>query len=102
VPAADHQPEFAERAKLFGEKVRQRRNELGLTERELIELTGLSRGYIQLLLNNRGGHKDPKTGTYKPVNPTLDVIWRLADALQLDPSYLVDNERGVEAEVSSG
>ena len=102
MPAADHQPEFAERAKLFGEQVRQRRNELGLTERELIELTGLSRGYIQLLLNNRGGHKDPKTGTYKPVNPTLDVIWRLADALQLDPSYLVDNERGVEAEVSSG
>ncbi|KRC56664.1 MULTISPECIES: helix-turn-helix domain-containing protein [unclassified Nocardioides] len=98
MPAADHLPDFAERAKLFGEKVRQRRNELGLTERDLIERTGLSRGYIQLLLNNRGGHKDPSTGLYKPVNPTLDVIWRLADALELDPTYLVDNGRGVEAD----
>lgn len=98
MPAADHQPDFPERAKLFGDKVRRRRDELGLTERELIEKTGLSRGYIQLLMNNRGAHKDPKTGTYKPLNPTLDVIWRLADALDLDPSYLVDNTRDVEAQ----
>lgn len=99
MPAADHLADFAERAQLFGEKVRQRRNELRLTERDLIERTGLSRGYVQLLLNNRGGHKDPATGTYRPVNPTLDVIWRLAEALELDPSYLVDNSRGVEVDI---
>lgn len=99
MPAADHQPDFAKRARLFGDKVRHRRYELGLTERELVEKTGLSRGYIQLLLNNRGGHKDPETGTYKPVNPTLDVIWRLADALQVEASYLVDDDVVVEARV---
>ncbi|GAA3650242.1 hypothetical protein GCM10022237_07500 [Nocardioides ginsengisoli] len=97
MPAADHLPEFEEKSKRFGEKVRRRRDELGLTERELMERTGLSRGYIQLLLNNRGGHKDPATGTYRPANPTLDVIWRLADALELDATYLVDNDRDVES-----
>jgi transcriptional regulator with XRE-family HTH domain len=97
VPAADHLPEFAERSRRFGDKVRRRHDELGLTERELIERTGLSRGYIQLLLNNRGSHKDPETGSYKPANPTLDVIWRLAEALELDAPYLVDNDRDVES-----
>jgi transcriptional regulator with XRE-family HTH domain len=96
VPAAEHLPEFAVRARLFGEKIRARHDELGLTERELIERTGLSRSYIQLLLNNRGTGKDRLTQEHGPVNPTLDVIWRLADALGLDPGYLLDSSRGVE------
>lgn len=100
VGAADHLPEFEERAKLFGEKVRTRHDELGLTERQLIERTGLSRSYIQLLLNNRGTPKHPDTGRYGPVNPTLDVIWRLSEALDLDPAYLVDTSRGVEHHAS--
>ena len=102
MPAADHLPDFPERARRFGEKIRRRHDELGLTERDLMVRTGLSRGYIQLLLNNRGGHKDPETGTYKPPNPTLDVIWRLADALELDPTYLVDNDRDVEVRRPAG
>lgn len=92
VPSVEHEPDFAERAKQFGEKVRRRTDELGLTQRELIEKTGLSRGYIQLLLNSRGSHRD-KGGVYKPPNPTLDVIWRLADALGVDVAYLVDPSR---------
>lgn len=95
VPAAEHLPDFAERAKLFATKVRHRHDKLGLTERQLIEHTALSRGYIQLLLNNRGGHKDPRTGAYRPPNPTLDVIWRLAEALEVDVAYLVDPDRKV-------
>ena len=96
MPAAEHQPDFAERAKTFGEKVRRRAEELELTQRELIEKTGLSRGYIQLLLNNRGSHKDPE-GRYKPLNPTLDVVWRLADALEVEIAYLADPERPVQS-----
>ena len=95
MPATDHEPDFAERAKLFGAKVRSRRAELGLSERKLAEKASLSRGYISLLLKDRGSHKD-EHGEYKPLNPTLDVIWRLADALEVDPSYLVDSTRGVE------
>ncbi len=95
MPAAEHQPDFAERARTFGDKVRRRAEDLELTQRELIEKTGLSRGYIQLLLNNRGSHKD-ESGHYKPLNPTLDVLWRLADALEVDVSYLVDPERPIQ------
>jgi transcriptional regulator with XRE-family HTH domain len=94
MPALEHEPDFGERAKQFGEKVRRRVDELGLTQRELIEKTALSRGYIQLLLNNRGSHKD-EDGSYKPPNPTLDVIWRLAGALDVDVAYLVDPQRPV-------
>lgn len=99
MPAAEHLPDFAERARLFGEKVRRRTDDLGLTQRELIERTGLSRGYIQLLLNQRGSHREDD-GSYKPPNPTLDVIWRLADALDIDVAYLVDPDRPVERAAS--
>jgi len=96
VGATEHLPEFTTRARLFGDKVRTRHDELGLTERQLIERTGLSRSYVQLLLNNRGTAKHPDTGKHGPVNPTLDVIWRLSEALDLDPAYLVDSDREVE------
>ncbi|MCL2542076.1 MAG: helix-turn-helix domain-containing protein [Nocardioidaceae bacterium] len=94
--ATEKAPDFAHRAKLFGDKVRSRRAELGLSERKLAEATGLSRGYVALLLKDRGSHKDG-AGEYKPLNPTLDVIWRLAEALDVEPMYLVDPHRGVEA-----
>lgn len=94
MPALEHEPDFAQRAKQFGEKVRRRVDELGLTQLELIEKTALSRGYIQLLLNSRGSHRG-EDGAYKPPNPTLDVIWRLAGALDVDVAYLVDPERQV-------
>ena len=97
MPAHVSSPYFEARARLFGEKVRQRRHELGLTEMQLIERTGLSRGYIQLLLNSRGGHKDPATGEYRLPNPTLDVVWLLAEALEVEPAYLVDYNRQVES-----
>ena len=96
MPAAEHLPDFPERARLFSDKVRRRVEELDLTQRELIEATGLSRGYIQLLLNSRGSHKDEK-GNYKSPNPTLDVIWRLASALKVDVAYLVDPEQPVRS-----
>jgi len=90
VPAHPHSDEFEERAKLFSAKVRNRVDELGMTQLDLVAGTGLSQGYLKLLLNGRGSHKDPKTGTYRAPNPTLDVIWKLADALDLEISYLAD------------
>lgn len=95
VPATDHQPDFAPKAQLFGRKVRSRRAELGLSERKLAERASLSRGYVALLLKDRGSHKDAH-GEYKLPNPTLDVIWRLAEALEVDVAYLVDHTRAVE------
>lgn len=95
MPATEKAPDFADRAKLFGDKVRSRRAELGLSERKLAEKAGISRGYVALLLKDRGSHKDG-SGEYKLPNPTLDVIWRLADALEVEPTYLVDPDRGVE------
>lgn len=97
-PATEKASDFGQRAKLFGDKVRSRRAELGLSERKLAEYTGLSRGYVSLLLKDRGSHRGPD-GNYKLPNPTLDVIWRLADALEVDPSYLVDHSRGVDRDL---
>lgn|GEM_PF-7074857 len=98
MPATDHQPDFGERVKLFGAKVRSRKAELGLSERKLAELASVSRGYVQLLLKDRGSHKD-ENDDYKLPNPTLDVIWRLAEALEVDVAYLVDNTREVERDL---
>lgn len=95
MPAHVHSADFAERADLFCAKVRQAFDDLGLTQLELVERTSLSQGYLKLLLNKRGSHRD-KNGDYKPANPTLDVITKLAAGLELDIGYLVDSARPVE------
>jgi len=100
-PAVEHESDFAAKASLFGAKIRSRRAELGLSERSLAELAGVSRSYVTLLLKDRGSHKGVD-GTYKPPNPTLDIIWRLADALEVDPTYLVDHRRQVEHDLPRG
>ncbi|UDY22456.1 helix-turn-helix domain-containing protein [Nocardioides sp. Kera G14] len=92
--ASDTRPaEFEARARLLGQKVRHRHNELRWTEQRLVDATGLSRRYVQLLLNNRGSNTDKSA----PPNPTIDVIYRLAKALEIDPLYLVDFTRDVES-----
>jgi transcriptional regulator with XRE-family HTH domain len=98
MPAHAHSAEFADRAALFCAKVRQAYDEQGLTQLELVERTSISQGYLKLLLNKRGSHRD-RNGNYKPANPTLDVIIKLADALDLDIAYLVDPDRPVEQKV---
>lgn len=96
MPAVDHLDDFEERARLFGEKLRQAFDAAHMTQLELVERTGISQGYLKLLLNGRGSHKNPKTGAYSPLNPTLDVVWRLAEALHVDAAYLVDHTRPVK------
>jgi len=95
MPAHVHSADFAERADLFCAKVRQAYDDLGLTQLELVERTSLSQGFLKLLLNKRGSHRD-KNGDYKPANPALYVITKLAAGLELDIGYLVDAARPVE------
>ena len=94
MPAVEHEPDFADRASKFGEKVRFRAHQLRLTQKDLIDLTGLSRSYVQLLWNGRGGHRR-SDGTYQAPNPTMDIIMRLSMVLKVDDGYLIDHQRGV-------
>lgn len=90
----EHEPDFAERASKFGEKVRFRAHQLSLTQKDVIDRTGLSRSYVQLLWNGRGGHRRPD-GTYQSPNPTMDIIMRLSIVLQVDDGYLIDHQRAI-------
>ena len=62
--------------KKFGQRVRSRRLELGLTQEDLADLAGFDRTYVSLV--ERGAR-----------NPALLNIVRLAVALQTSPSELL-------------
>jgi transcriptional regulator with XRE-family HTH domain len=94
VPAVEHEPDFAERASKFGEKMRFRAHQLNLSQKDVIDGTGLSRSYVQLLWNGRGGHRR-QDGTYQAPNPTMDIITRLSIILKVDDGYLIDHQRSV-------
>ena len=94
MPAVEHEPDFAERAGTFGEKVRFRAHQLRLTQKDVIDRTGLSRSYVQLLWNGRGSHRR-EDGTYQSPNPTMDIIMRLSIVLLVDEGYLIDHQRPV-------
>lgn len=63
-------------ARLFGQRVRERRKALGLTQGRLFEKTGINNGYISQIETGRA-------------NPTLDMILKLADALGLEASVML-------------
>ena len=60
----------------FGEQLRRRREELGLSRAELAERLGVSRSAVG---NYETGVSTPKE----------DILLRLFDALQVDPNYLI-------------
>ena len=60
----------------FGEAVRRRRERLGLSQEALGFVSGLDRTYVSGI--ERGVR-----------NPTLRIIWRLAEALSTTPSALL-------------
>ena len=68
------------RQKLFGDRVRERRHDLGISQEALALRAGINRTYIGSL--ESGGR-----------NPSLDLIARLATALECDAADLV---RGVQ------
>ncbi len=61
----------------FGTAVRARREELGLSQEGLGYKAGVHRTYVSDI--ERGAR-----------NPTVKVIWKLADALDTQPSSLFD------------
>lgn len=58
-------------AKLFGERLRARRVELGLSQGQLYEKTGITASYISHVERGLG-------------NPSLDIMVQLCDALDVD------------------
>lgn len=65
---------------IFASNVRRRRLELGLSQEELAERAGVHRTYVGMLERSEK-------------NVTIYNIWRLASALQLEPSdLLIENK----------
>lgn len=64
----------------FGEELRERRVERGLSQEAVSFACGRHRTYVSLLERGRS-------------SPSLDTLWAIAQALSVDPSELL---RGVE------
>jgi len=62
----------------LGKKIRQLREELGMSQALLSSQAGLSQGYLSQLEND------------EVQNPSAAVIFRLAQALNVDPRVLMD------------
>ena len=62
--------------KAFGRILASKRHDKGLTQQQLADLTGLHRTYISLV--ERGLRV-----------PTLEVVFRLSEALDIAPSRLI-------------
>ena len=73
----------------FGEQLRRRREELGLSRAELAERLGVSRSAVG---NYETGVSTPKE----------DILLRLFDALQVDPNYLYQDSFHAQGFVCSG
>jgi transcriptional regulator with XRE-family HTH domain len=56
---------------LFGQRLKQRRQELRLTQTQIFEQTGMARSYLSMVENGRA-------------NPTLDMIEKLARVVGLE------------------
>lgn len=65
-----------ESAAAFGRTVRRRRREQGISQEELADRAGLHRTFISMI--ERGVR-----------NPSLDVVYKLADALETTAAALV-------------
>jgi transcriptional regulator with XRE-family HTH domain len=62
---------------IFGKVLRQIREERGLTQEKMAELADVDRTYIYRLENGLR-------------SPSLDVIFRVADALKISPGAILD------------
>lgn len=74
----------------MGRKVAAAREARSLTQEQLAEMTGISRNQIQNIERNRNNVKDPTSGRPGPANARLDTLYLIADALQVEITWLVD------------
>ena len=81
----------------FGQRIRRIRQCRGMTQEDLARASGVSRNQIQNVEAARGSVREVDG---KPVagssNPTMDTIWAIARALDVEVAYLVAREAGPE------
>lgn len=76
-------------ARLFGERLKQRRLERGLTQAQLFEQTGITASYISVIERGRG-------------NPTLDMMVKLAEAVGAEAWDMIRPNCGSTDSIQSG
>jgi transcriptional regulator with XRE-family HTH domain len=74
-------------AVLFAQVLTDRRLQLGLTTRQLAKRANISQPYVVALERSRNGIDVKKTSAMSP-SPTVDMITRLATALQMSANEL--------------
>ena len=82
--------EFAQpAARVFGERLKHRRQALGLTQAQLFEQTGITAAYISTIERGRA-------------NPTLDMIVKLAEAVGAEAWEMIRPADGPSTKVQDG
>ena len=76
---------------MLGEIIRQYVKANGITYRDFAKRTGLTSGYISMLVNNR----NPKTG--KPIAPTVETFVSIAKAMGIGMDELLVKMNGEQA-----
>lgn len=88
---AQHPKGYLKATVRMGERVAALRRQNGWTQDDLAKKTGISRNQIQNIERARGNQFDPRTGEPTPSNPTLETIFRLAEAFAVDAHDLIEN-----------
>lgn len=76
-------------AQRFGERLKKRRQALGLTQAQLFEQTGITAAYISFIERGRA-------------NPTLDMVVRLAEAVSAEAWVMIRPGGESETETALG
>ncbi|MBO0842767.1 MAG: helix-turn-helix transcriptional regulator [Nocardioides sp.] len=97
MPTPIRDDELARAIALLGQKVRARREALGMSQEELGLRCQMDRKAIQNVEYGRSSTK--KDGAYRPGNPKLDTIFTIAKVLDISVAYLVDPTRPVENQI---
>lgn len=90
MPSRDVLEDWEEIAARFGRRVRELREDRGLTQEQLAHLVGMSRNQIQNIENSRNNNRDAEGNRIGgTANPRLETIWALARALDVEVTQLV-------------
>lgn len=81
---------FSAASELLGRKIVAVRQMRRMTQEDLAHRSGLSRNQVQNIERNRNNTRDPESGRPGPANARLDTIYLIADALQVEVTWLID------------
>lgn len=83
----------------FGRRIRDLRRARGMTQEQLAQASGVSRNQIQNVEVARSNARDEDGNPIPSTsNPTLDTIWSIARALDVEVTFLVARDAGSESE----